>query len=134
MRVNSDGGARRATTVSDGVWRDTWRGRPNALTPEQAEEVRRIVAQRRALPTRAELSEQLGLSPHQLDGALYGARGKRLGRDVLKTLSEHRRARMRLPTLVALAVRYGVSLSALKWYANSLHKRPPGALGQPVRP
>jgi N-acetyl-beta-hexosaminidase len=102
-----------------------WFGRPPRLTPEQAAELRRLYAERRALPSRGAMAAELGLTRMQLNHALDRSvrLSKRLPLEVRKRIAAYREAWHSTLRIGKLAERYGLSITAVRWYINGTHKR-----------
>jgi hypothetical protein len=102
-------------------------GRRPKLTIEQAAELRRLYAERRALPPLKVVAADLGISVREAyrriarpDAELRDG----LTREVCQQLADHHAQYARTPSLAGLAKRYGLSVTAARWYALGLHKLP----------
>lgn len=102
-------------------------GRRPKLTIEQAAELRQLYAERRALPPLKVLAAELGISVREAyrriarpDAELRDG----LTREVCRQLADHHAQYARTPSLAGLAKRYGLSVTAARWYALGLHKLP----------
>ena len=103
-------------------------GRRLKLTIEQAAELRQLYAQRRALPPLKVLAAALGISVREAYRRIARPDAEPragLTSEVCRRLADHRAQYARTPSLAGLAKRYGLSVTAARWYAQGLHKGVP---------
>jgi hypothetical protein len=100
-------------------------GRRLKLTIEQAAELRQLYAQRRALPPLKVLAADLGISVREAYRRIARPDAEPragLASEVCRRLADHHAQYARTPSLAGLAKRYGLSVTAARWYAQGLHK------------
>jgi hypothetical protein len=100
-------------------------GRRLKLTIEQAAELRQLYAQRRALPPLKVLAADLGISVREAYRRIARPDAEPhagLTSEVCRRLADHHAQYVRTPSLAGLAKRYGLSVTAARWYAQGLHK------------
>ncbi len=93
---------------------------------EQAAELRQLYAQRRALPPLKVVAAELGISVRKAYWlrAHYADVSLRAGvtSEAWRRLADHHAQWRRTPSIAELAERYGLSVTAARWYAHGLHK------------